>query len=187
MRIISGTYGGRILGSVPDGVRPATDRVRGMIFNVLQNRLQLEGINVLDIFAGSGSLGFEAISRGAERCTFVDDQPGVVDIIRQNAASLGCADVCTVARADAFLFLRQACGLHHLIFADPPYAATETPSIPAIIAGRKILAEDGYLIIEHSTRTAFPASPRYRTVLVKEAGATRVSFFQVSSDTKGDV
>src|SRR5436309_12926687 len=88
MRIITGKFKGRVLSTVRDNsVRPATDRVKGMIFNVLQNRLRLEGAIVLDLFAGSGSLGFEALSRAADRVVFVDDRSEAIEVIGRNAVA----------------------------------------------------------------------------------------------------
>ncbi|HXG01311.1 MAG TPA: RsmD family RNA methyltransferase, partial [Bacteroidota bacterium] len=93
MRVISGEYRGRILKSVNTLlVRPATDRVKQTIFDVLSTRLDLEGAIVLDLFAGSGSLGIEALSRGAAHATFVETNRDAARCIRQNLTALGCLD-----------------------------------------------------------------------------------------------
>ena len=178
MRIITGIYKGRPLTTVKDNsIRPATDRVKGSIFNMLQNRLDLNGALVLDLFAGSGSLGFEALSRGAERVTFVDDQKGALDSLESNAESLGCTDQCDIIREDALTFLRRGAGHYDLIFADPPYAWEGIASLPAEIITRGLLRKSGLLIIEHSKQAAFAPSGAFEPPLCREFGNTRVSFF----------
>jgi 16S rRNA (guanine966-N2)-methyltransferase len=178
MRIITGKYRGRILTTVKDlSVRPATDRVKSTIYNTLQTRLGMEGIRVLDLFAGSGSLGFEALSRGADEAVFVESNPRVLDLIRENAAKLGCTDSCSFIRFDAEDYLRSAQGEFDLIFVDPPYADESTAGFPAIIAERSLLAAGGYCLIEHTKKTVFPVPPPYPVAVVKEFGATIVTFF----------
>lgn len=183
MRIITGKYKGRVLSTVPDrSVRPATDRVRSMIFNVLQNRLRIVDARVLDAFAGSGSLGFEALSRGAAHVTFVDNSPKVLRVIESNARMLGCEDSCDVMESDALGFIANARGKFDLIFADPPYLYGGTAGIPRSVFERELLATGGFLIIEHSRKTRFEPSELYRSVIEKEFGGTRVSFFTHPSE-----
>ena len=179
MRIITGIYKGRTLTTVKDNsVRPATDRVKGSIFNMLQNRIDLNGALVLDLFAGSGSLGFEALSRGAERVTFVDDQKSALDSLERNAESLGCTDQCEIIEEDAMTFLRRAGARRFdLIFADPPYAWDAIATLPAEIIARGLLQRSGLLIIEHSKQAAFAPSDAFAAPLTREFGNTRVSFF----------
>lgn len=178
MRIITGIYKGRNLTTVKDNsVRPATDRVKGSIFNMLQNRLDLNGAHVLDLFAGSGSLGFEALSRGAARVTFVDDQKAALNSLEQNAESLGCADQCEIIEEDALTFLRRGAGSYDLIFADPPYAWEGIASLPAEILTRGLLKRPGLLIIEHSKQATFAPLGAIAPPLCREFGNTRVSFF----------
>lgn len=178
MRIITGIYKGRSISTVRDNsVRPATDRVKGAIFNVLQNRLDLNGAHVLDLFAGSGSLGFEALSRGAERVTFVDDQRAALDVLEENAASLGCTDACEIIEDDVEPFLRRSSESYDLVFADPPYAWPQVGSLPGGIIAKGLLRKEGFLIIEHSKQAAFPESAAYRAAVCKEFGNTRVTFF----------
>ncbi len=179
MRIITGIYKGRSLSTVKDNsVRPATDRVKGSIFNMLQNRLDLHGALVLDLFAGSGSLGFEALSRGAERVTFVDDQKAALDSLESNAESLGCTDQCEIIEDDAMTFLRRgATRQYDLIFADPPYVWEGISTLPTEIITRGLLQKSGLLIIEHAKQAVFAPSGAYAPPLCREFGNTRVSFF----------
>lgn len=177
MRIITGKLKGRVLVSVPDkSVRPATDRVKGTIFNVLQSRLDLRGARVLDLFAGSGSLGFEALSRGAAYVRFVDDQSRSLDIIERNAAALGLLDQCDIIQDDAIAHVQRSNDQFSLIFADPPYAFEGLAEIPGLVMKGRLLMKDGFLIIEHKKQTVIPSSPNYLVAVQKEFGNTRVSF-----------
>jgi len=178
MRIITGMYKGRVLATVPGlGVRPATERVRSTIFNVLQNRLKIEDARVLDAFAGSGSLGFEALSRGASSVVFVDDQSKVLSVIESNARALGCTDSLDLVESDAVAYIAHTRRQFDLIFADPPYSYEGTGEIPRAVFAGELLATGGFLIIEHSRKTAFEPSGLYRVALEKGFGLTRVSFF----------
>ena len=178
MRIIAGKYKGRLL-QMPQGgdVRPATGRVKGTIFNMLQNRLNLIDAEVLDLFAGSGSLGFEALSRGAANVTFVESTASVLKTLEKNAAALGCVDDCEFLRSSAEDFLLHARGSFDLIFADPPYAYAETARMPASIFERNLLKPEGFLIIEHTKQTSFAASALYLQAERRTFGSTIVSFF----------
>lgn len=178
MRVIAGQFRGRNLVSArgPD-IRPATDRVKESIFNVLQNRLSLEGALVLDLFAGTGSLGIETISRGAAHADFVDTTEASLRLLRANIARLSCQSLCTVIEVDAMRFIETTEKRFDLIFADPPYAFEGTRFIPEKIFDRRLLEKEGFLIIEHQKSTEFPESLRYRAAVRKEFGQTLVSFF----------
>lgn len=178
MRIIAGKYKGRRLETVRDlSVRPATDRVKGTIYNMLQNRLNIVGATVLDLFAGSGSLGFEALSRGAERVVFVDVGDESYDAMTANAEKLGCLPSCSIILMDAIRFLDYTRDIFNLIFADPPYRYERISELPRLIFERKLLKKGGFLIIEHSKKTTFEPHPLYRMMLQKEFGNTRLSIF----------
>ncbi len=140
MRIIAGTYGGRRL-TAPSGsrTRPTSDRVREALFSILGARVA--GARVLDLFAGSGALGIEALSRGAESAVFVDDAPAAVRAIRANLDTLGAG--AEVRRADALRFLGAAPAggaQYDLVFLDPPYRLADTladrlsEALPAVLA-----------------------------------------------------
>lgn len=173
MRVIAGQFGGRKLTPAHNvELRPATDRIKESIFNVLQNKLSLNDAEVLDLFAGTGSLGIEALSRGAKHATFVDTSEKSLQILRSNLVLLGCEPQSTVIKTDAFSFIKRSEGQFNLIFADPPYALADTPEIPSRIFSGNLLKNKGFLIIEHSKRTQMPGS-----ALQKEFGQTIVSFF----------
>jgi 16S rRNA (guanine966-N2)-methyltransferase len=119
MRIVAGTYGGRRI-TAPAGrsTRPTSDRVREALFSILGS---VEGLRVLDLFAGSGALGIEALSRGAVEAVFVDSDPRAVQAIEQNVANLGAAG--RVTRRDALAWLKAGDGTFDLVFVDPPYSS----------------------------------------------------------------
>lgn len=178
MRVTTGLYKGRTLRTVNDlSVRPATDRVRQTIFNVLTHRMIMEDCKVLDLFAGSGSLGIEALSRGAAHTTFVEIGPEAIQWLETNIEMLGCEEQTSILQMDAMHFLRQARGQFDVIFADPPYTYAATTMLPDEIIGRDLLAPDGFLLIEHARDIAFTSTPVYTVGPVKPFGRTVVTFF----------
>ena len=184
MRIITGKFKGRTLETLRDHtVRPATDRVKKTIFDVLQSRLDLRNVQVLDLFAGSGSLGFEALSRGAAQAVFVDDSKHVLDIVEANAERLGCIDHCIIVQTDALSFIKRTNDRFDLIFVDPPYSNEGAVKFPELILERGLLKTGGFIIMEHARRTVFDTKPSFRLAVQKEFGNTRVSFFTHPADS----
>lgn len=120
MRIIAGQWRGRPLLSPPGlSTRPTSDRAREALFSMLQSRLgSFEDLNVADLFAGTGALGLEALSRGAARCTFVESDRAAIEALRKNVAKLGAEDRADIRQQDA---ARVAGGPFHLVLMDPPY------------------------------------------------------------------
>ncbi len=179
MRIISGIYGGRRL-SPPKNItaRPTTDFAKESLFNLLNNRLDFEGIDVLDLFAGTGGIGIECVSRGAREVTAVEiahvQQNWIISCCKQ----LGIKNL-SVIRGDVFKFLSACRTKYDLIFADPPYALEELPTLPDVILERGILKEEGWLVIEHGKDTDFTSHPRH--VETRTYGSVHFSFFQIST------
>ena len=185
MRIISGTYGGRRL-SPPKNItaRPTTDFAKESLFNLLNNRIDFEGIDVLDLFAGTGGIGIECVSRGARDVTAVEiahvQQNWIISCCKQ----LGIRNL-SVIRGDVFKFLNACRTKYDLIFADPPYALEQLPTLPDIIlkpteisqqGSESILKEGGWLVIEHGKDTDFTTHPRH--VETRTYGSVHFSFFQ---------
>ncbi len=148
VRVIAGRYGGRrLLAPRGDATRPTADRVREALFSILGARVQ--DARVLDLFAGAGTLGLEALSRGAAQATFVDSAPAALEALRGNLAALGAE--AEVVRADALRWLRAASGgarQYDLVFLDPPYRRTAelgaplSDLLPAVLApGALVVAE----------------------------------------------
>lgn len=175
IRIISGEFRSRKL-TVPKGelIRPTSNRVREAMFNVLGSRMSIEGAHVLDLFSGSGALGLEALSRGAESVTFVDSHPLVLACSRDNTLSLDVSDRCTFIRMDVRTFLAQ----HNrdrfdLILADPPYGLDYISEIPEMTA--RHVQSNGLFVLEHDKRIDF--SHRADLSTMKSYGRTHLSVF----------
>ncbi|MEO8445893.1 MAG: RsmD family RNA methyltransferase [bacterium] len=120
MRIISGIHRSRILKSpAGENIRPTSDRAKETLFNILSNRFEFDGIECMDLFCGSGSLGLECISRGAGLCTFVDTD---IKLVTMNAEMLGVKDNARIVRSEALNFLSKRNEQNiKIIFCDPPY------------------------------------------------------------------
>jgi len=176
MRIISGTYRGRRL-SPPKNItaRPTTDFAKESLFNLLNNRIDFEGIDMLDLFAGTGGIGIECVSRGAREVTAVEIAHVQQNWILSCCKTLGIRNL-SLIRGDVFKFLSGCRARYDLIFADPPYALESLPTLPDVILERDILKEDGWLVIEHGKDTDFSAHPRY--VEMRSYGSVHFSFFQ---------
>lgn len=179
MRVITGRFKGRRLQTVRGlSVRPATDRVKKTIFDMLATRIDLNGAQVLDLFAGSGSLGFEALSRGAERVTFLENDRDAADCIEHNATTFGCLAETVILETDALAFVLTSRGKYDVIFADPPYAFPRTVEIPDLVFKQGLLKRNGYLLIEHSSDLRFATTGTYRAGPEKKFGRTLVTFFR---------
>ena len=144
MRVITGSARGRRL-KTPESydIRPTTDNVKEAVFNILQ--FDVEGRRVLDLFAGTGQLGIEALSRGADSAVFVDHDRTAVQIVKDNLKTCGLSG--TVLCADALTYLRK-CGRFDLIFIDPPYDSGLYDSVLETINQVDILSEGGIIIVE---------------------------------------
>jgi 16S rRNA (guanine(966)-N(2))-methyltransferase RsmD len=153
MRIISGTLKGRSI-DVPRNFkgRPTTDFAREGLFNVLNNKVQWDGIKVLDLFAGTGAFSLECFSRGVSEIVAVDIQPLHVRFINDNFQRFG-ADDAHAFKADVFKWIPSANQQFDLIFADPPYDIPGLIKLPAIIMSTRLLKPNGLLVIEHGKRT----------------------------------
>lgn len=176
MRIISGNYKGRRF-QAPDNLpaRPTTDAAKESLFNILNNHLEWDELEVLDLFAGIGSISFEFVSRGVKRVHAVDSHPGCTTFIYQTAQKLGM-DNLQVFRQDAFEFLKQNRYGYNLIFADPPYQNPDIARIPAIVLDSECLVEDGFFILEHSDKYHFSEDPRH--IEERRYGKVHFSFFR---------
>ena len=163
MRIISGTARGRKL-KEPQGLdtRPTTDKVKESLFNIIQ--FELEGRRVLDLFAGTGQLGLEALSRGAERCTFVDQRRESAALVRENVKLCRFEDRSLVAQEEALAFLCSCKERYDVIFLDPPYKTDLLNQCIEKIARFDILREYGIIVCESGTDWTVPSLiPPYET------------------------
>ena len=169
MRVVAGVAGGRRLATVPGrSVRPTSDRVREAVFNALVSLGAVEGATVVDLFAGSGALGVEALSRGAASATFVDHDARALAVVRANLATTGLAPAAQVVRADALRFLAEAPGRFDLALVDPPYRFDDgawTDLLGALEAEVAVLESD----------RPVQAGPRWDPLRVKRYGTTVVT------------
>lgn len=160
MRIIAGDFRGRALASVGKGdagahLRPTTDRVRESLFNVLSHQIDFDGLRVLDVFAGTGALGLEALSRGAAHATFVDDGRVAQGLIRKNIGLTRCDDRTTLIRRDATRLGDNPDLPYDLVFLDPPYGkALGQKAVTTLIAGW--VADGALLVWEESAPMQAP-------------------------------
>lgn len=186
MRVTGGTLAGRIL-ETPKGprVRPTQDRVRAALFNILGDRV--ENARVLDLFAGSGAMGIEALSRGASHVTFVDRSPFSVRTSQENLRlfAAGSGRDFRVIRSDAVSAIRKLAGesaLFDLVILDPPYGQ-ELAKISLIALGRyAIVSPSGWVIAEHDKRDSLPAGiggkqRRFVSQRIERYGDTALTFF----------
>ncbi len=147
MRVISGSARGAKLKTIEgNDTRPTTDKVKGAIFNILAN--DVYGKIVLDLYAGSGALGIEALSRGAAATVFVEKGAPAVDIIKKNLEHTKLSDKAKILKNDVFVALKNITGKFDIIFLDPPYAAELADQTIKAIDEAKILAEGGIIIAE---------------------------------------
>ncbi|MFT3899759.1 MAG: 16S rRNA (guanine(966)-N(2))-methyltransferase RsmD [Gordonia sp. (in: high G+C Gram-positive bacteria)] len=176
-RIIAGAFGGRRLVVTSDDTRPTSDRVREALFAAIDSRVDLDGMTVLDLFAGTGALGLEALSRGAAAAVFVDSGRSAADGLKANIATCDAADRATVVRADALAYLGGAGNqVFDMVFCDPPYGLPDE-ELERVLVAVGPLVGDGYLILERGRRarpTVWP--PILRPVLQKVYGDTRVEW-----------
>ena len=169
IRIIAGKYRGKKL-NVADvnGLRPTADRTRGALFNLLAHRLPapLSDLNVLDAFAGSGALGFEALSRGARSVTFIESNAKAIAQLK--ASQNAFTEQTTVRRDDAYAVFETKGEAFDLIFLDPPFGSTDFDRLLRVVADSPKLAPGSLITLEHPTEIDIQM-PREFAVLVERA------------------
>ncbi|TFV45470.1 16S rRNA (guanine(966)-N(2))-methyltransferase RsmD [Blastococcus sp. TF02A-35] len=153
-RLISGVAGGRRLKVPPSGVRPTGDKARGAMFNSLGSLVDLDGAAVLDLYAGSGALGLEALSRGAAEVVFVESGPRVLPVLRENLAAVGLPGGRVVAGSVPTVVAGAAPAEFDVVLADPPYdvPAEEVLSVLRSLVDGGWLAPGGVVVVERSSR-----------------------------------
>ncbi|MFI3278269.1 MAG: RsmD family RNA methyltransferase [Rikenellaceae bacterium] len=161
MRIISGLYKGRVI-SPPKNLRarPTTDFAKENLFNVLGNLVDFEGMHILDLFAGTGSISYEFASRGVESVTSVEINAVHYNFIKRTAQELGISNLFAV-KANAFLYLKSCSKRFDIIFSDAPYDLEDSSNIIDLVFNGDLLQEDGFLIFEHSKSQNFIDHPHF--------------------------
>lgn len=160
MRVITGTARGRKLKEPSNyDIRPTTDKVKESMFNIVQ--FHMEDARVLDLFAGTGQLGIEALSRGAAECVFVDRSPEAVKIVGENLKATGLESRAKVVKSDSIAYLESAKGFD-LVLMDPPYAGELLEKALKILGGFDILNKNGIIICESDKGRSLPDLPEDR-------------------------
>ena len=155
MRIISGQYRGRRLDPVKlEFTRPTTDFAREGLFNMLHSRIDFEGLEVLDLYTGSGAVAMEFISRGVEHAVVVDNNYQSVKFISEIKEKWSVQNI-EVIKNEALKYLDRCSVAYDIIFADPPYGSDEYEELLKIVFDKGLLKEDGYLILEHDKKREF--------------------------------
>ncbi len=176
MRIISGKYGGRIIKPPRNfRARPTTDLAKEGLFNILSNHFYFDKLEVLDLFAGTGSVGFEFASRGAEKVDMVEKNYQHFKFIKK-AVEILQADNIHVIKADFFKAIQKIDQFYNIIFADPPYNLTEFEKVPELILSKSILKPDGWFILEHPSHYRFQSLPGFFDL--RNYGSVNFSFFK---------
>ncbi len=183
MRIISGKYGRRRF-DVPNNItaRPTTDMARENLFNVLGNLIDMEGKTVLDLFAGTGAMSFEFLSRGCAQVTAVEKARVQCDFIKKVQKLLG-DDNLTLVRGDVFKFVATCRQSFDIIFADPPYDLERFGEIPQLILDSPLVHDGTLFIMEHPREHDFSALPHFSQQRVY--GKVNFSLFEIG-DTNSE-
>ncbi len=181
LRVISGNLRGKKLFSVKSlTLRPTSDRVKEAIFNILQNCIS--GQNVLDLFAGTGALGIEALSRGARSALFIEENPKSLVALRKNIEACKLKEQTEVLMKDAktgIKILETRGEPFGLIFLDPPYGKGLVGQTLQTLAASSILSPDTFIVAEHSLTEELQLIPPLQPVDRRRYGSTQVSFFRI--------
>ncbi|MDR0790459.1 MAG: 16S rRNA (guanine(966)-N(2))-methyltransferase RsmD [Bacteroidales bacterium] len=174
MRIIAGIFRGRKLSpptSLP--IRPTTDLAKESLFNILRSRVDIDQCDVLDLFAGTGSIGFEFVSRGAKRVVSVDNNARCIDFIKKTSENLDITNLFAL-KNDVFFFLGSSQQSFDIVFADPPYDMKQFDIIPSLVL-KSFVKQGGMFILEHSKEHSFQDNPYF--VEQRNYGKVNFSFF----------
>lgn len=154
--------------------RPTTDIAKEGLFNILQNRMNLEGIKTLDLFGGTGCISYELASRGAKDLTIIEKDNTMHSFIKNNFEMLGEKGA-QILKMEVFSFLNTCSTSFDFIFAGPPYALGNIDDLPKIIVTKKIIAPKGFFVLEHTSRNQYEKFPGFS--FQRNYGTTLFSFF----------
>lgn len=180
MRIIRGKYGRRRF-DVPGNItaRPTTDFARENIFNVLENMIDFDGIRAIDLFAGTGAISLEMVSRGAAEVTAVEKAATQYRFIENVRQQLNCKEL-RVVRGDALRYIQSVPSAVDLVFADPPYDMDGFEDVPSIIMSSKAVGENTLVVVEHGKTRDFSLLPGFREH--RAYGSVNFSIFRKRTD-----
>lgn len=161
MRIITGrARGAKLLTLEGDNTRPTSERAKEAVFSMLA--FDIEGREVLDLYAGSGQMGLEALSRGAMRATFIDNSAAAIDIIKKNIVKTKLLDGAVCFKSDVNDFLKRSKGKYDIVFIDPPYAMRAVSSALEIMLERRLLKSHSIIVCESEEEDIFENAPHIR-------------------------
>lgn len=180
LKIITGTAKGKILKTLEgEATRPTSERIKEAVFSSIQ--FDIESRRVLDIFAGCGQLGLEALSRGAESCMFIDSSREAMDVVKANVKATGFEKQCKYLVSDARNYIRKASGreIFDLVFIDPPYALECSSDIMKRLCEGGMLADGAIVVCESGTETVNPdAFPHFEVTKSRQYGKkTAINIF----------
>lgn len=176
MRIISGIHGGRRINppSKMPYTRPTTDIAKEGLFNIIQNNLDIESLEVLDLFGGTGCISYELASRGAADITIVEKDSQMHDFIKKTSQDLAFENF-KVVKSDVFKFIETSVAQYDFIFAGPPYALATIDELPKKVFEKKLLKPGGWFVLEHTPRNNYKKFEHYKTE--RNYGTTIFSIF----------
>jgi 16S rRNA (guanine(966)-N(2))-methyltransferase RsmD len=182
LRIVSGLYRGKTINPPKNfRARPTTDFAKEALFNILVNYFDFDTIEVLDLFSGTGSIGYEFASRGASFVEMVEKNYTHSEFIRKTLNDLSISNA-RIVKSDAFIYIDRMSRPFDIVFADPPYDLKGIAEIPGIILGSRLLKEKGWFILEHGVNVSFqnyPACFDHRNY-----GSVHFSFFRINQELK---
>lgn len=186
MRIISGRFRGRRFSPNMKKwpTRPTTDKTREALFNILDNTFYWDKLSALDLFAGTGSITYELLSRGCSEVTAVERAGACVNFIEEMLETLDVRSQVQLHRADVWSFIRQQQQKQSfkLVYADPPYDMERLPELPQAILEAGLVMEEGWLVLEHDTQYDFEEQPHF--LEARHYGKTVLSIFEYSAKNK---
>jgi len=180
LRIVSGLYRGKTINPPKNfRARPTTDFAKEALFNILVNHFDFEDIEVLDLFSGTGSIGYEFASRGASSVEMVERNYQHTEFIRKTILEIGISNA-RIIKSDVFIYIERMNRPFDIIFADPPYELEDLAKIPDKVLSSKLLKKNAWFILEHGATVSFtdhPACFDHRNY-----GSVHFSFFRVKSE-----
>ncbi|HEX8514865.1 MAG TPA: 16S rRNA (guanine(966)-N(2))-methyltransferase RsmD [Bacteroidia bacterium] len=177
MRIISGTHKSRVVHAPRNlPVRPTTDFAKESLFNILNNHFEFDEVKVLDLFAGTGNITYEFLSRECKDIISVDESYACCTFIKKTIEDFKLPKS-RVIKADVFSFLKNNIETYDIIFADPPFDLDKIPQIAPLVFEKGLLKENGWLIVEHGPDTDLSAQPHFKEK--RKYGNIHFAFFSL--------
>ena len=181
MRIVSGLYKGRLIHPPKNfSARPTTDFAKENLFNVLNNHVDFEELEVLDLFSGTGSISYEFASRGSKHIISVENNFKHFRFIKQTCELLSIKQIKAI-KTDVFRYIKSCTSTFDIIFADPPYQLENIEEIPGLILDKKLLKKDGWLIVEHGDKTNFSKHACFKEI--RKYGGVNFSIFENQTES----